>query len=219
MPSVRVKICGLTTVEDASAAVDLGADFLGLNFAAVSPRRIDVARAREIADAVRGRTSLVAVFVNQSASEIDRVLETVEPDLVQLHGDEGPDEAARHGDRALKVLRVDRCPSDEELDGYPDAWGFLVEARRQSAYGGTGRSWDYSLARQFSRRLSRASPGSFGARPFLLAGGLGPDNVAEAIMAARPWGVDVASGVESAPGRKDAELMHRFFQEVARVSA
>lgn len=206
MNRVRVKICGITTVEDAESAVDQGADFIGLNFWPKSPRAIDAPRGREIAEAVRGRASIVGVFVNQPPADVRRIAGRVELDLIQFHGDEGPGDLEPWGERAVKAVRFEGAPDPEALDDYKSVWGFVVEPR-SSAFGGTGRSWDYGAARALPRH-----------KPFLLAGGLAPGNVAEAVAASRPWGVDVCSGVESAPGVKDGEALWRFLQEVRRAA-
>jgi len=199
---VRIKICGITSVEDAEAAVELGADFVGLNFWGRSPRRVDVPVAREIAEAVRGRTSLVGVFVNEAPGEVAKIVDAVGLDLAQFHGDETPEELAPWGARALKAVRFSGELDVELLAGFKTVWGFLVEPQRDS-YGGTGRSWSYSKARGLPRD-----------RPFLLAGGLRPENVAEAIAACSPWGVDVCSGVESEPRVKDTQAIWKFVSEV-----
>lgn len=206
MKNVRIKICGITRVEDAEAAVDLGADFIGLNFWARSPRRIDLRRGRQIAEAVRGRTSVVGVFVNQAFAEVDKIVSRVGLDLVQFHGDETPDDLEPWGQRAMKAVRFSGELDPEALDDYQSVWGFVVEPRRAS-YGGTGRSWDYAAAGRLPRH-----------KPFLLAGGLGPGNVAGAVAVSNPWGVDVCSGIESAPGIKDSDAMWRFFREVQGVT-
>ncbi|MCP4203981.1 MAG: phosphoribosylanthranilate isomerase [bacterium] len=202
MKNVRIKICGITCVEDAEAAVDLGADFIGLNFWSKSPRRLEAVRGREIAEAVRGRTSLVGVFVNQAQPEVEKVATTVGLDLIQFHGDETPEDLVPWGERAMKAVRFSGELDPEALDDYKTVWGFLIEPQRDS-YGGTGRSWNYSKARRLPRH-----------KPFLLAGGLRPENVGQAIEACSPWGVDVCSGIESEPGVKDAQAMWKFFSEV-----
>lgn len=202
MNHVRVKICGITSVEDAEAAVDLGADFIGLNFWSRSPRKVSAEAGFEIAAAVRGKTSLVGVFVNEATEEVERVADAVGLDLIQFHGDETPEELAPWGERALKAIRFSGELDGEALEDFKTVWGFLIEPQRDS-YGGTGRSWNYAKARRLPRQ-----------RPFLLAGGLKPDNVGEAIAACNPWGVDVCSGVESEPGVKDAQAMWKFFSEV-----
>ncbi len=202
MKNVRIKICGITRVEDAEAAVDLGADFIGVNFWSRSPRRVDIPLGREIAEVVRGKSALVGVFVNQAAPEVEKIASAVGLDLVQFHGDETPEDLEPWGERAMKAVRFSGELDPEALDDYKTVWGFLVEPQRDS-YGGTGRSWNYSKARGLPRK-----------KPFLLAGGLRPENVAEAIEACSPWGVDVCSGIESEPGVKDAQAMWKFFSEV-----
>ncbi len=202
MNHIRIKICGVTRVEDAEAAVDLGADFIGLNFWSESPRRVDVERGGEIAEVVRGKASLVGVFVNESAEVVEEIDDAVRLDLLQFHGDETPEELEPWGERAMKAVRFSGEIEPELLEDFKTVWGFLVEPQRDS-YGGTGRSWNYSKASRLPRD-----------RPFLLAGGLRAENVAEAIAACSPWGVDVCSGVESEPGVKDALAMWKFFSEV-----
>lgn len=192
MSEVLIKVCGVTRVEDAVHAADLGVDCLGLNFYPASPRRVSLRRATEIADAVRGRVELFGVFVNASRDDIERAVETVGLDRVQFHGDESPADLAPWGERAVKVVRIVGRRSSGVWDAYPEVWGFLVEARHDSLYGGTGAAWDYSALRDL--RLSR---------PWLLAGGLEPGNVRRALDATGAPGVDVCSGVESAPGVKD----------------
>lgn len=198
---VKVKICGVTDPANALAAVELGADYLGLNFYPGSPRFVDAGRALEIARAVAGRVPLVGVFVNAPAGEIEEIAGRVGLDLVQLSGDEGPEAVAPFAGRALKAFRTGALPDREEIASYGDLWGVLIDAPHGSLYGGTGAAWDYGSASGFSGRL-------------FLAGGLGPDNVRRAVETARPWGVDVCSRVESAPGVKDLELLRRLFLEV-----
>jgi len=207
--TVKVKICGFADPANAEMAVDLGADFLGLNFCAASPRYVSVARAREIAEAVRGRgtlVTLVGVFVNSSRQEIEDVAGRVGLDLVQFSGDEGPDDVAPFAGRAIKVFRSGGDPGDAALAPYEDAWGLLFDAPHGTLYGGTGAAWSYESVAQAVRRL----PG----RRIFLAGGLGPGNVRHAIAASHPFAVDVCSRVESAPGFKDPELLRQLFQEV-----
>ena len=198
---VKVKICGVTDPANALAAVELGADYLGLNFYPGSPRFVDAGRALEIARAVAGRVPLVGVFVNAPGGQIEEIAGRVGLDLVQLSGDEGPEAVAPFAGRALKAFRTGALPDREEIASYGDLWGVLIDAPHGSLYGGTGAAWDYGSASGFSGRL-------------FLAGGLGPDNVRRAVETARPWGVDVCSRVESAPGVKDLELLRRLFLEV-----
>lgn len=208
---VNVKVCGVVDPGNAVLAVDLGADFLGLNFCASSPRFLTPARAREIADAVRGRVPLVGVFVNAAPEEVAEVSDRVGLDLVQLSGDEGPEDVAPFAGRAIKVFRSGGDPSPEALAPYAGTWGLLFDAPHGTLYGGTGVAWSYEAVAGTVQRL----PG----RRVFLAGGLGPDNVRRAIEVSRPFAVDVCSRVESAPGIKDPELLRRLFQEVRYAQA
>jgi phosphoribosylanthranilate isomerase len=199
---VKVKICGVTDPANAAAAVEMGADYLGLNFYKESPRFVTTERAREIAAAVGGRVPLVGVFVNAPADEIAATVERVGLGLVQLSGDEGPEAAAPFAARAIKAFRTGGLPGAEELAAWSNAWGVLIDAPHRALYGGTGEAWDYSATAALAdRRL-------------FLAGGIGPDNARRAVAAARPYAIDVCSRVESAPGMKDLELLRRLFQEV-----
>jgi phosphoribosylanthranilate isomerase len=202
---VKVKVCGVTEPENALAVAEMGADYLGLNFFSRSPRFVEVERALEIADAVRGRAALVGVFVNAPAAQVEETATRVGLDLVQFSGDEGPEAVAPFAGRAIKAFRTGGLPSGEEIAAYGDVWGLLIDAPHAALYGGTGASWDYGAL--------VGAPGLAGRR-LLLAGGLGPDNVRRAVAAARPWGIDVCSRVESAPGIKDLELLRRLFLEV-----
>ena len=193
----RVKICGVTRVEDAGLAVKLGADFLGFNFYPASPRCLDLAAAARIARAVRGRARLVGVTVNAAPAELRAIGGLVE--LIQFHGEEPPEAVLPWAERAIKVLRPEAA-AGEILAGYPGVWGFLVEPRRPG-HGGTGLAWDWAAAPRLATR-----------RPVFKAGGIRPDNVRQA--AAGAWGIDVCSGVESKPGVKDAALMERLFSEL-----
>lgn len=208
---VRVKICGVTRPADAELAVSLGADLIGLNFWPGSSRRLEVAAAREIAAAAAGAT-LVGVFVNERPPRIEEITAEVGLDLVQLHGDEGPEEVAVFGSRAVKALRFHGAPAPAALAAYPAAWGFVVEARAADAYGGVGHGWDYAAARALHAE-------ELAGRPLLIAGGLGPENVGSAIAASGAGGVDVASGVESAPGIKDRSKLEKFFDEVRHAAS
>ena len=202
MNPVRIKICGITRVEDAESAVDLGADFIGLNFWSESRRRVDIERGLEIAEVVRGKASLVGVLVNEPAEVVETIDGAIGLDLLQFHGDETPEDLEPWGERAMKAVRFSGELDARILEDFKTVWGFLVEPQRDS-YGGTGRSWNYAKARRLPRH-----------RPFFLAGGLRAENVAEAIAACSPWGVDVCSGVESEPGVKDAQALWKFFSEV-----
>lgn len=212
--SPLIKICGVTRPADADLAVDLGADLIGLNFYPPSPRCLTVEVAREIVGAVAGRVPVAGVFVDRPREEIEEIVERTGLDLVQLHGDETPAEVAAFGGRAIQVFRVEPEEADQRLDpgwlrGFPAAWGFLFDVRH-TRYGGTGLSWNY-------RALAGVVPAARG-RPVLVAGGIGPDTAAGALAASGARGVDVCSGVESAPGIKDPLLLERLMAEVRNMT-
>lgn len=199
-----VKICGVVDPTNARVAVEMGADFLGLNFYPRSPRYVDVDRAREIASAVRGSgVRLVGVFVNRPAREVEEIESEVGLDLLQFSGDETPAELALLAGRAIKAFR-----GTDGTVGWEDAWAWLFDASHGSLYGGTGTAWNF-----------HAVAGIAGERRVFVAGGLGPDNVRQAIEASRPFAVDVCSRVESAPGIKDPELLRRLFEEVRNAQS
>jgi phosphoribosylanthranilate isomerase len=201
-----VKVCGVTTPADADGCVALGVDWLGLNFVRSSPRRIDVAMARTIADAVYGRALLVGVVADRARADLLELVREARLDALQLHGDEAPDVVRQLVPYAYKALRVG---GPEDLARANDYEGLiLVDAKVTGALGGTGRTVDFALAAELSR-----------ARPILLAGGLTPANVAEAALAVRPWGVDVASGVERSPGVKDLAAVKAFVENARRAGA
>lgn len=202
---IHVKICGLTTPDDARGCVDAGASMLGLNFVPSSPRRIDAAAARAIAEAVRGRAEIVGVTADLDEASLRELRAAASLDRVQLHGDEPPELVARLGAWAFKAIRVGSADDVARAGAY--AGLILVDAKVAGALGGTGRAVDPALVTPLAR-----------ARPILLAGGLAPENVAAAIAAIRPWGVDVASGVERAPGRKDLDRVAAFVREARRAA-
>jgi phosphoribosylanthranilate isomerase len=196
--TVAVKICGVTRVADAVAAADAGADFVGLNFWPGSRRFVTVERARALAAALPPTVRTVGVFVNATEDEIERTAFEVGLALVQLHGDEPPGFLARLAPRLIRALRVGSEGDLAALESHPAAL-FLLDAPAPG-YGGSGRRFDWSLAAAAHRH----------GRPFFLAGGLTPETVAEAVAVAAPFGVDVAGGVEEAPGLKDPALVRRF---------
>lgn len=209
VPAVKVKICGLTRPEDARAAAQAGADAIGINFVRESPRWIqDLSRARTVARAARGSgcTVCAGVFANSTTDEVLRAVEEAGLRIVQLHGDETPEIAAqlkaRVGPRIAvwKAVRIATAADLAALSGYPcDAW--LLDAKCAGVRGGSGRTFDWDLLKGVQR-----------VKPLVLAGGLNPDNVQEAVRRVRPEWVDAASGVESAPGVKDALLVARFIR-------
>ena len=203
----KVKVCGITTVHDARRAVDLGAAYLGLNFYPKSPRCLSIERAREIAEAVRGRALLVGVFVDLPVAEVEEIAEKVGLDLLQFHGEESPEYLEPFAGRAIKAFRG----LTGEADRYSDAWGFLFDAppaaADSSSLGGTGRAWDYSSLAPIVSRLAD--------RPVFVAGGIGPDNVRAALDQSGARLIDVCSRVESSPGVKDPALLSGLFTAIA----
>jgi phosphoribosylanthranilate isomerase len=201
--ATKVKVCGVTRPEDALLAADLGASYLGLNFFPASPRYVEPARAREIAAAVAGRVPLVGVFVNCPPAEVVAIDGEVGLDFLQFSGDEAPAEVNRFAGRAIRAFRTGGDPGPAALAPYSQVWALLVDVQHGALYGGTGLAWSYdSVAGLASRR-----------RVFV-AGGLKPQNARQAVAGSRPFGVDVCSGVESAPGIKDRDLLERLFEEV-----
>lgn len=197
-----VKICGVTTAEDAAFCAEAGADWLGLNFWPEASRGVDRLRGRVVAAAARrARPSIaiVGVFVNQPAKDIEAVIEAVGLDFVQLHGDETPEFSRRFGERAIKAFRPASAADLAELGRYGCATVLLDS--RSGEYGGSGVVGDWNLA---ARAVAESD------KRVVLAGGLGPDNVGAAVAAVRPFAVDVASGVEAAPGKKDPDKVARF---------
>jgi phosphoribosylanthranilate isomerase len=207
LTATLVKICGITRVEDAVLAVELGADWLGLNFVPASPRHVDRARARAIARAVAGEVGLVGVFVDAPLAQVEDLLAEVGLDLAQLHGDEPAAalESLAARDRLLRVFHG--VPAQAAVEASPPAALFLVDAAHAALRGGTGVSWQW-----------REVAGLRFSAPLLVAGGIRPDNVAAALAASGAAGVDVASGVESAPGIKDPGKMESLFREVRRAA-
>ena len=185
--------------------MDLGADFLGLNFYEKSPRFVNVERAREIAAAVAGDVSLVGVFVNAAPTTVETIAEDVGLELLQFHGDEAPAQLEPFSARAIKVLRLGAVPGSLDLEQWPRVWGFLVEGHHPTLYGGSGREWAYEMMKDLPQ-----------GRRIFAAGGLTPANVGDAVRRSRAWGVDVCSGVEAFPGIKDRKLLEMFFDEVRR---
>jgi phosphoribosylanthranilate isomerase len=208
----RVKICGVTTPEDARTAAEAGADAVGLNFYPKSPRYLAPEAARAVAGAVPRGVVKVGLFVNAPVEEVCRAFDGLGLDLVQLHGDEPPQVLADlEGRPVMRAFRLgpegmlpvgEYLGQCEQLGRMPEL--VLLDAFRKGAYGGTGEVADWSAAKTYRPVGDRPLP------PLVLAGGLTPENVAEAIRTVRPAAVDTASGVESAPGRKDPELVRRF---------
>jgi len=204
--STRVKICGLTRPEDVRAAVECGADAIGLVFYEQSPRAVTIHQAEVLAREVPPFVSLVGLFVNASEARVNEVLERIPLDLLQFHGDESPDFCARFGRRWIKAVRVREAGQiDHAFMEYQGASGLLVDAWDPERYGGTGQSFNWNLI-----------PGDR-SLPLVLAGGLSSANVSRAIEQVRPWAVDVSGGVESCKGIKDVVKISEFIKEVRRV--
>jgi phosphoribosylanthranilate isomerase len=205
----QIKICGITSVDDAVMVTRAGADAIGLNFYAKSPRCVTTETARQIARAVPSSVTKVGLFVNATVDEVWRTFDDLKLDVIQLHGDEPPEFihqlAPRPVMRAFRLgpggldsvfMYLDRC---RDRPAYA-----LLDALSVGVYGGTGVTVDWTIAREYAQKL--------GSPALVLAGGLVPANVAEAIQAVRPSAVDVASGVESSPGRKDPVAVAAFVQ-------
>jgi len=202
----RVKICGITRVEDARAAAQAGADAVGLVFYPPSPRFLGVDWARDLRNELPPFVMPVALFVNPSAAEVYTVLERVRPSMLQFHGEETPVFCSQFGVPFIKACRVKSGVSAgvdllEYLRPFAGAAGWLLDSHVEE-YGGIGESFDWSLVP--AERI----------RPLVLSGGLTRDNVGEAIRRVRPWAVDVSSGVESSKGIKDAARIAAFIAEV-----
>jgi phosphoribosylanthranilate isomerase len=206
-PVTRIKCCGMTRVEDALLAARLGADAIGLVFTARSQRRVELSQASEISQALPPFVTTVALFMDDDATLVHEVIRVVQPDLLQFHGQEDDAWCAQFGQRYLKAIAMgEGTAALSRLHDYPRAAGLLLDGHGLGEAGGSGRAFDWSRM-----------PSSL-AQPLILAGGLNPENVAEAIRIARPWAVDVASGVETSPGIKDAAKMAAFIAAVRHVS-
>jgi len=207
----RIKFCGITNLDDAQLAVSAGAWAIGLIFWPRSPRRCEPDAAAQIAAATKRRAEVVGVFVNPTLEELARSADAIELTMIQLHGDEGPSfcaEAARRtGCRVIKAARV-RSGADIQALA-PCATDYhLLDSYAPGKPGGTGETFSWEIARAHRGRV-----------PVILSGGLTADNVGEAIAAVHPFAVDVASGVERSPGRKDPEKLRAFAESVARAHA
>ena len=203
----RVKVCGITRVEDAKTAVDAGADAIGLVFYEPSPRYVRIQQAREIAASVPAFVSVVALFVNADAEYVQDVLNSVRIDLIQFHGDEENDFCSQFQRPFIKAQRV-RETSDVVAScvRFPDALAILLDSYKPGVPGGTGESFDWSLIPKSQTK------------PLILAGGLTPENVAPAIKQVQPFAVDVSGGVEQSKGIKDPAKIDAFLSEVYGVS-
>jgi phosphoribosylanthranilate isomerase len=195
-----VKICGITNPKDARVAADAGADAVGFVFAE-SPRRVDAEKARRISIALPENVIRVGVFVDEEPAEVSRISREVGLDLAQLHGDEPPETVTalrEAGVKVMKALRVKDVATLDALDEY-EADLFLLDAYSARARGGTGERFDWGVAKSLRGRDN-----------IVVSGGLGPENVREAVELFEPFGVDASSSLEDGPGRKNGELVRRF---------
>lgn len=202
--STLVKICGLTTFDDALDAIDCGADFLGFNFYPDSPRYLDPAKAKDIIREIPGTVPKVGIFVNTAAQDVVDIAIDLELDYLQFHGDETPEYCNAFGRPWFKAFRLKDEKELEEMAAYESEW-LLVDAHVEKAFGGTGviSNWDLARAAKKYGKL-------------FLSGGLKPDNIELALSSVKPYAVDVASGVESSPGIKDFAKMDEFIKRVKR---
>ena len=206
--SVKVKICGLTNRADAEAAVAAGADLLGFIFAAASPRRMTVAAVAEITRHLPAHVVRVGVFVNPSEDLVQQVISECGLGLLQFHGEETPEFCTGFGIMSMKAFRVRDERSLQALRNYPtDAW--LLDTYAEKQLGGTGQTFNWELAIA-AKELSK---------PIFLAGGLTPENVADAVRRVQPFAVDVSSGVEISPGQKDHAKISAFIQAARSAGA
>jgi len=207
---MRVKICGITNLDDAAEAVRLGAWAIGLIHFAESPRAVEAAEAVRISAAFRRKCEVVGVFVNPELDEVAKAVEDAGLTMVQLNGEEGPsfcgEVARRTGVKVVKAIHVSSAADIHAAEAFRTDY-HLFDRKGKGLWGGTGESFDWGLLRE---RRSQV--------PAILAGGLRPDNVAEAIAITHPHAVDVASGVEAEPGRKDHAAMTAFFEAAQPAS-
>lgn len=201
----RIKICGITNLNDALTALEVGADALGFVFFPKSPRYIEPEQAREIIRELPPLVTVVGVFVDEHIDRVREIVKYCSLALLQLHGTESPEYCEWYSQRVIKVFRVKDRASIEEIKKYSVS-GVLLDSYSDKAYGGTGSTFDWSLAREVVTL-----------KPVVLAGGLTAENVGQAIAQVRPYGVDVSSGVERAPGNKDHEKMQYFVEAVRKA--
>ena len=199
---VKVKICGMTNLKDVKVAVDSGVDAVGFIFYKKSPRSVTMQAVRKIVLELPPFVDSVGVFVNETAEQINKIADRCNLDRVQLHGNESPMFCKKIRRRVIKAIRVKDIQSLKKLSDYPVS-SFLLDTFSEDQYGGTGRVFDWNLAYPAKK---------YG--PIILAGGLTPNNVRQAIQRIQPYGVDVCSGVESQPGIKDHKKMQTFLKNV-----
>jgi phosphoribosylanthranilate isomerase len=203
----RIKFCGMTRAEDAAGAASLGVDAIGLIFAARSPRRVDLAAARALRAALPPFVSVVALVMDNEPSEIRQIVQILRPDLLQFHGAEDPADCAAYGLPWLKAVPMAQPEAARAYaTRYAAASAFVLDSHAVGEAGGSGKRFAWDAIPELPR-------------PILLAGGLTPHNVFDAVRTVRPWAVDVSSGIEAAPGQKDVEKMRRFVAQVRAADA
>lgn len=205
MSVTRVKICGITNLEDALHAVAAGADALGFVFYPRSPRAVTPSQVAAIVRELPPFVTTVGLFVNERREVIEQTMASCGLDLIQLHGDETVHDSRFEGRRVIKALRIKNAASLLVAEEFAVA-GLLLDAWSNEVYGGSGECFDWQLLKNFASQ-----------RPVILAGGLTPQNVAEAVRQVRPFAVDVSSGVEASPGKKDPERVAEFIRQVRSV--
>ncbi|MCB2182242.1 MAG: phosphoribosylanthranilate isomerase [Desulfobulbaceae bacterium] len=202
MSRTRVKICGMTNMDEVSHAVAAGVDALGFIFAEKSPRFIDPERAREIIATLPPFVDAVGVFVNEEPERLQEIVQFCGLTMIQLHGTESPEYCSQFQQRVVKAFQVGPDMAAEVLTPYEDVVsGFLLDTFHKDMPGGTGQTFDWSI-------VQKLQP----AKPLILAGGLGVDNVGQAVAEVQPFAVDINSAIETEPGRKDPELITRLFE-------
>tara|TARA_R110002072_G_scaffold3830_5_gene27318 strand:+ start:15788 stop:16414 length:627 start_codon:yes stop_codon:yes gene_type:complete len=197
----RIKICGITHPDDLQLAVELGTDAVGFNMYGPSPRFVDAETAGLMIESLPPFVSAIGLMVNEDAEKVAELCSALPFDALQFHGDEDNKFCRQFGKPFIKVLRISRAEDLAKVDDFPDADGFLFDAHVEGLYGGTGKQIDWAMVEQLP-------PGS------ILAGGLTAENVGAAIARFKPYAVDLSSGVESSPGRKDVNKMKQFFKAV-----
>ncbi len=199
---IKVKICGITNIEDAMHAVECGADALGFVFYHLSPRHVTEKVAKKIISHLPPFILTVGIFVNESVENISRTVKKCDIDIVQLHGDEGPGFCKKIRKRVIKAVRIKNSESLKTLSLYKNKTNaLLLDSFNEDVYGGTGNRFDWSLAKK-AKRYGK----------IILAGGLNIENVSKAVKLVKPYGVDVSSGVEAGPGKKDKKKVKMFIK-------
>ena len=205
MALTRIKICGITNLEDALCAVNAGADALGFVFYENSPRHISPEQVKQIVAALPPFVTTVGLFVNAAHEVIQQTMQAAGLNVVQLHGDESAEDCCLNPYPVIKAVRIKDADSLTGIDRY-NVSALLLDAWNDQQYGGTGESFDWQLAKKLTGRL-----------PLILAGGLTPNNVTQALQVVNPYAVDVSSGVEGSPGRKDHNKIREFIQQVKQA--